>query len=258
MDSTEKKAEVLTPEEENDKYKKLYAAKSDIVSISVHQIRTSLSALKWITKMFLDGDLGKLTTEQESLMRKAYEGNDRAISIASELLLINKTEDVSEKKAEVSKVDLVGLIDNTIFDFSGEARTRGIEVIFLKPETKIHYVNTDKEQIRVVIQNLIENAIKYSNMHGKIFITVREHNEMIQVSVKDTGVGISEEGKSKIFEKFYRDPEAQKKEIIGSGIGLYTTKKIIENNGGKIWFESSAGEGTTFYFIIPINKENIA
>ena len=92
-------------------------------------------------------------------------------------------------------------------------------------------------------------------MHGKIFITLKEHDGMIQVSVKDTGVGISEEGKSKIFEKFYRDPEAQKKEIIGSGIGLYTTKKIVETNGGKIWFESSKGEGTTFFFTIPVFKQ---
>jgi signal transduction histidine kinase len=91
-------------------------------------------------------------------------------------------------------------------------------------------------------------------MHGKIFITLKEDGEFIQVSVKDTGVGISEEGRKKIFEKFYRAPEAMKKEAIGSGIGLFTTKKIVESNGGKIWFESSKGEGTTFFFNIPISK----
>ncbi|MDQ3076287.1 MAG: HAMP domain-containing histidine kinase [bacterium] len=240
--------------EENEKLKQLNSVKADIVSIGVHQIRTSLSAMKWIVKMFLDGDLGKLTAEQENLMRKAYEGNDRAISIASELLLVNKTEDVLEKKAVITKVDIVELIDSSLFDFSGEAHTRGIEVIFLKPEARIHQINTDKEKIRVVIQNLVENAIKYSDLHGKVFITVKEHEGMIQVSVKDTGVGISEDGKSKIFEKFYRDPEAQKKEIIGSGIGLYTTKRIVESTGGEIWFESNKGEGTTFYFTIPFTK----
>lgn len=241
-------------QEEVEKLRQLCSVKADIVSISVHQIRTSLSALKWIIKMFLDGDLGKLTAEQENLMRKAYEGNDRAIMVASELLLVNKTEGMLDKKYAFSKVDLIELIDSTIFDFSGEAHNKGIEVIFLKPETKLRNANADKEKIRVVIQNLIENAIKYSDMHGKIFITIKEQNGMIQISVKDTGVGISEEGKSKIFEKFYRDPEAQKKEIIGTGIGLFTTKKIIEANGGKIWFESSKGEGTTFFFTIPIFK----
>lgn len=254
IDAMDKDATIKNLQEENDKLKQLTSVKADIVSISVHQIRTSLSAMKWIIKMFLGGDLGKLTAEQENLMRKAYEGNDRAISVASELLLLNKTEDVSEKQAVISKIDIVELIDGTLFDFSGEAHTRGIEVIFLKPETRIHQINSDKEKIRVVIQNLVENAIKYSDMHGKIFITVKEHEGMIQVSVKDTGVGISEDGKSKIFEKFYRDPEAQKKEIVGSGIGLYTTKKIVESTGGKIWFESNEGEGTTFYFTIPITK----
>ena len=152
-------------QEENAKLKKVASIRTDIVSISTHQIRTSLSALKWIIKMFLDGDVGKLTSEQESLMRKAYEGNDRAISIANELLLANKTEDIVEKKYAMSKVDMSELIDATIFDFSGEAHMRGIEIIFLKPANKVHLANADKEKARVVLQNLVENAIKYSDMH---------------------------------------------------------------------------------------------
>ena len=234
MDPEKSKIDIEEILKENDKLKKICSGKSDVVSISVHQIRTSLSALKWIIKMFLDGDLGQLSPEQENLLRKAYEGNERAISVASELLLMNKTENVLEQEYKISKTDLVELIDNTIFDFSGEAYTKGIEIIFLKTTNKEIYVNADKEKIRVVLQNLIENAIKYSNKHGKVFVTLKEIDDMIQVSIKDTGVGISEEGKTKIFEKFYRDPEAQKKEAIGSGIGLFTTKKIIETNGGKI------------------------
>lgn len=240
---------------EKEKLVQLYSFKADIVSISAHQIRTSLSALKWIIKMFLDGDLGNLTAEQESLMRKAYESNDRAISVVSELLLANKTEVIADKKYVFTEVGIMELIENSIFDFSGEAHTKGIEIIFLKPEMSIPSVSADKEKIRVVVQNLLENAIKYSNMHGKIFITVTNKDGSVQVSVKDTGVGISEEGKKKIFEKFFRDKEAQKKEIMGSGIGLFTSKKIVEDHKGKIWFESREGEGTTFFFTIPISKD---
>ncbi len=253
-------ADIKKLQEENEKLVKLGLVKADIVSISAHQIRTSLSALKWIIKMFLDGDLGKLTTEQENLIHKAYEGNDRAISIVSELLLANKTEDIMEKKYAFSEVDIIELIDSSIFDFFGEANIRGIEIIFLKPETKLPGLRADKEKLRVVFQNLLENAIKYSNVHGKVFISITSPNPlleakgMVTVSVKDTGIGISEEGKKKIFEKFYRDSEAQKKEITGSGIGLFTTQKIVEDHGGKIWFESSEGEGTTFLFTIPIYK----
>lgn len=238
-------------QEENIRLAESYLKKSDIVSISAHQIRTALSAQKWIIKMFLDGDLGKLTAEQENLMRKEYESNERAINIVSELLLANKTEERMREKYVFSEVDIIELIDNTIFDFSGEAHTRGIELIFLKPEMKSLSVYGDKEKIRVVLQNLLENAIKYSNMHGKIFITTIKNDGFVQVSIKDTGVGISEEGRKKIFEKFYRDPEAEKRETVGSGIGLFTTKQIVERHGGKIWFESKEKEGTTFTFSIP-------
>ncbi|MFA6524545.1 MAG: HAMP domain-containing sensor histidine kinase [Candidatus Paceibacterota bacterium] len=247
-------AEIKKIQEENEKLIKLCSKKADMVSISAHQIRTSLSALKWIIKMFLDGDLGKLNTEQENLLKKAYDGNDRAIGIVSELLLANKTENVTEQKYNFEKIDITELIDISIFDFTGEASAKGIEVIFLTPEKKLPLVKADKEKLRVVFQNLLENAIKYSNNNGKIFIALKEVDDLVEVSVKDTGIGISEDGKKKIFEKFYRDPEAQKKEVIGSGIGLFTTKKIVEDHEGKIWFESSEDEGTTFLFTIPIFK----
>jgi signal transduction histidine kinase len=241
--------------EEKDKLIQLCSVKADMVSISAHQIRTSLSAQKWIMKMFLDGDLGKLNTEQENLMRKAYESNDRAISVIKELLLANKTEEVVKEEYIFTKTDLMELINNTIFDFSGEAHALGIEIILLKPEgIKSFMVKADKEKLRIVLQNLLENAIKYSNMHGKIFISIVKDTDMMKVSIKDTGVGISEEGKKQIFEKFFRDKEAKKKEIIGSGIGLFTTKKIVESHGGKIWFDSRESEGTTFFFTIPIFK----
>jgi len=238
-------------QEKNKKLEEMISTKADIVSLSAHQIRTSLSASKWIIKMFLDGDLGKLNTEQETLMQRAYEDNDRAIATVSELLLANKTENIGEKKYDFKKIDPIELIDDCIFDFSGEAHIHEVEIIFLKPEEKFPNIYADKEKIRIAIQNLVENAIKYSDKHGKIFITLREEKNFVEVSIKNTGTRISEAGKNKIFSKFYRDPEAQKKEVIGTGIGLFTTQKIIEGNNGKIWFESDKNMGTTFFFTIP-------
>lgn len=229
--------------------------KTDMVSITSHQIRTSLSGLKWILRMFLDGDLGKLTNEQESLLSKAFESNERAISNLNELLLANKTENSLEKEYLFEKINLMEMIESAIFDFSGEAHSKGVEIITLKPENQLKEVKADKEKMRVVLQNLIENSIKYSNPHGKIFITLKEKDDMVQMSIKDTGTGISEEGKSRIFEKFFRDSEAEKREISGTGIGLYTVKQIIDKLGGTVWFESSTGEGTTFFFTTPIYKE---
>ena len=240
--------------EEVEKLKKLLNAKSEMVSIGAHQVRTSLSAIKWIIKMFLDGDLGKLTAEQENLLRKAYDGNDKAINLVSEILLVNKSEEVVEKKYVFEKVNIVEMIENTIFDFSGESLWRGIEIIFLKPETLLPETKVDKEKILVVLQNLIENAIKYSKYHGKIFVSVKTEKENVEISVKDAGIGINEDSKTKIFEKFFRTENAQKKEAMGSGIGLYTTKDIVEKHGGKIWFESKENEGTTFFVSLPISR----
>lgn len=240
--------------EENKRLKELTSLKTDLVSISAHQIRTSLSALKWIIKMFLDGDIGKITTEQETLLRKAFERNERVINIVSELLLANKTENVEEKQYIFAKLNIVETIESAIFDFSGEARSQDIEIIFLKSDNHEPFVKADKEKIRVVFQNLLENAIKYSHPHSKIFILLKEGKTEVEISVKDTGIGISAAGQKKIFEKFYRDPAAQKKEVVGSGIGLFTCKKIVERHSGKLWFESKENEGTTFFFTVPIYK----
>jgi signal transduction histidine kinase len=252
----EKDEKIKSLEEQNEKLIKISSIKADNISISAHQIRTSLSAIKWIIKMFMDGDLGKLNAEQENLIKKAYEDNDRAIEIVSDLLLANKTEDIVEKKYDFREVDMVELIDDSILDFRGETYMREIEIIFLKQNKSSIPVHADKEKLRIVFQNLLENAIKYSNKHGKIFITLKEKNNFTEISVKNTGVGISEEGKSRIFEKFFRDSEAQKKEVSGTGIGLFTAKQIVEGHGGKIWFESDKDEGTTFFFTIPDSKAN--
>ncbi|HWA32123.1 MAG TPA: HAMP domain-containing sensor histidine kinase [Candidatus Paceibacterota bacterium] len=248
-------AELKKIEQENQRLAQLCSMKSEMVSLNAHQIKTSLSAQKWIIKMFLDGDLGALTPEQENLMQKAYESNDRAIELVSDMLADNKKEELAEKKFEFSPVDLSELIDSVKFDFSGEAYSHGVEMIFLHPEEDIPPVDADKEKMRMVLQNLLDNAIKYSGNHGKVFITLSKKDDQVQVSVKDTGVGISPEGQKHIFEKFYRDPEAEKKEITGSGIGLFTAKNVVERHGGKIWFESRPEAGTTFFFTIPIRQK---
>lgn len=94
-------------------------------------------------------------------------------------------------------------------------------------------------------------------MHGKVFLTLKEEKDkkMVQFSIKNRGVTIPAEERAKIFQKFYRSVEAKKKEAMGSGIGLFTIKKIVERHGGEIWFESSKNEGTTFFFTVPIYKQ---
>lgn len=237
---------------ENVKLKTINENKSDVISITAHQLRTSLSALKWILKMLIDEDVGKLTSEQSELINKAYSSNERMLSLVNDLLTLSHTEDASISY-DFIKIDCVKLIEQSLFDFSGETNKKDVELIFLKPDSSLPPILGDEEMIRVVIQNLIENSIKYSNTGGKVFISVKQKDNCIQISVRDTGIGINKEDQDKIFTKFYRAPNAIEKDTIGSGLGLFTTKNIIERHKGKIWFENAEDGGATFFVTLPIS-----
>lgn len=236
---------------ENEQLKKMNSIKSDWISISAHQLRTSLAAIKWILKMFLDGDFGKLTPEQDGFMKKAFESDERMLMLVNEMLSLNHIDQTS-LRYDFEKNNIVSLIESVIFDFTGESFKKNVELIFLKPTEEIPSLIFDIEKIRVVIQNIIENAIKYSSAGGKVIVSVSKNKEFVEVRTKDTGIGIPKDDQKLIFTKFFRAPNAKTKDNIGSGLGLFTTKTIVERHGGSMWFESVEDEGTTFFFTIPI------
>ncbi len=244
--------EITKLKEENEKLKNISNTKSDLISLSAHQLRTSLSAMKWMLKMFMDGDLGSLSDEQQSFIKKAFSSNDRMIAFVNEMLSITHAED-AELVYEFKPTAIVPLTESALFDFTGESYKKGIQVLFLKPETPVHDVPMDAEKIRIVLQNLIENALKYSNQDDKVFISVKETAIGIEVSVKDTGIGIPEAEQPKIFEKFFRAENAKEKDNMGSGFGLYTSKNIAEHHKGTLTFQSSDA-GTTFTLALPLQQ----
>ena len=174
---------------ENEALKLDNATKSELISVSAHGLRTSLTSMKWILKMFIDGDFGALTAEQMSFMNKAYESDDRMIRLVNKMLSINHAED-SLESMHLAPTDLVKLLDEIVFDFTGESYKKGIELIFLKPDHALAPATVDPEKMRVVIQNLIENAIKYSNKGGRVFVNIGEKAGATEISVRDTGIGI--------------------------------------------------------------------
>ena len=245
--------DIESQQKEIETLKKSNAVKSDLISISAHQLRTSLSAMKWIFKMFLDKDLGAISTEQENFIKKASESNERMIALVNDMLTLNHTEDTA-LSFKLTPTDIMKLLEETLFEFSGESHKKGIEIIFLKPDTEIPLLNCDSSMIRVVLQNLIENAIKYSPAGTKIFISLNKKENNLEMSVRDMGIGIQEGDQPHIFEKFFRAENAKTKDGIGSGLGLFTIKKIIEYHHGKIWFTSNT-EGTTFFVTLPLLNE---
>jgi signal transduction histidine kinase len=245
--------EIQRLKKENEELNKMNEVKSDLISISAHQLRTSLSALKWILKMFIEKDLGKITFEQESFIKRALVSSDRMLLLVNNLLTLNHSED-NQINFNFQKIDILNIIEQTLFEFSGETRKKNIELIFLRPEIDIPEIQGDGEMLRVVIQNLIENSIKYSDQNDKIIISLRYNKEenVIEFSVHDSGIGIKEEDQKNIFNKFFRATNAAEKDIVGSGLGLFTTKSIVEKHKGKIWFESMPNSGTTFFVKLPI------
>jgi len=237
---------------EIEELKKINAVKSDLISVSTHQLRTSLSAIKWTLKMFLDGDLGVLPKEQEEYIKKSYESLEQMTTLVNDTLTLNST-DNAEIVLEFKKTNIVKLIEDTVFEFSGEAKKKGIDLTFLKPEKDFPEINCNVEMTRVILQNLIENGLKYNTSLGNVIVSILEKEGEIEITVKDSGIGISKEDQNNIFQRFFRAENAKKHDSIGSGLGLYTIKKIIGDHRGKISFESKLGSGTTFFVTLPIN-----
>ncbi|HSE56542.1 MAG TPA: HAMP domain-containing sensor histidine kinase [Candidatus Paceibacterota bacterium] len=223
--------------------------KADLISISAHELRTSLSAVKWLLKMLVDEDFGKLSDEQRSLLERASLSNDRMIALVNDVLTLNHTDD-STINYKIELIDMVQLVDEVVFDFTSEGFKKGVEIVFIKPSERLS-VSGDKLRLRVVMQNLLENAIKYSERGSRISIFLTPAGENVQLTVKDSGIGIPPDEQQNIFNKFFRASNAVKKESVGSGLGLYTTKRIIEVHKGTITFETEQGKGTSFMVTLP-------
>jgi len=227
--------------------------KTEFVSIAAHQLRTPLSAIKWTLRMVLDGDTGEVNAEQKELLEKTYVSNERMISLINDLLNVSRI----EEGRFLYKQELANLEDITaiIIDSSQELlKMKKIEFSYNKPEKPLPQISVDREKMELVVQNLLENAVKYTPEGGKINITISGDEKNVVFKIKDTGVGIPDDQHDRIFTKFFRGDNVIRMETEGSGLGLYTTRNIVDAHKGKIWFDSTEGEGTTFTFTIPIPK----
>ncbi|KKQ36021.1 MAG: GAF sensor signal transduction histidine kinase [Candidatus Nomurabacteria bacterium GW2011_GWB1_37_5] len=236
---------------ENSKLIELNTKRAESVSLNVHQIRTGLTTTKWAIKMIIDGEIGGISKDQKEILGKVYESNERTLELAREILASNKSDGI-DKEFKFEKVDLVGLIREVMAEFMPTAKAKKISISLDNQNAKINTVKADKEKLRIVLQNLFENAIKYNKEKGKIIASINPKGKIMEVSIKDTGIGINPINQKNIFKKYYRAPNAIKNSPRGTGLGLFACKKIIERHGGKIGFESKINEGTVFNFTIPL------
>ncbi len=234
--------------------KRIERMKTEFVSIAAHQLRTPLSAIKWTLRMLLDGDLGGITKEQRNFIKKTYSSNERMVTLINDLLNVSRIEE-GRYLYKPTWADIEVVAQFVVNSYKEESKKRGIKVEFKKPEKKLPLVLIDGEKIRLAIQNIFENAIRYTRPGGKVTVSLKRVKKEIEVSIKDTGAGIPKEQQERVFTKFFRAANVMRMETEGSGLGLFITKNIIEAHGGKIWFESEENKGSTFHFTLPIKEE---
>jgi signal transduction histidine kinase len=218
--------------------------KSEIISVVAHQLRTPLSAVKWTLKMLTDGDAGTITSEQKTMMMKAYESNERMIELVNNMLSADRMES-GKFRYRFFPIQLEDLIESTVAEILSKANDRGVSVRFLRPSQNLPRVTIDPNKIREVFQNLIDNAIKYSRRGGMVTIGIQKEERSVLCSITDQGIGIPKGEQEKIFGRFFRAQNALRFETDGSGLGLFIVRGIIQRHGGGISFESEEGKGTT-------------
>ncbi len=231
------------------KEKEVDRAKTEFVSLASHQLRTPLSAINWYTEMLMDGDAGKLNKNQKQYLAEIYNGNQRMVSLVNSLLNVSRLE-LGTFMIEPVPTDLFALCDGVIKEMQPRVEAQKLQ-IKKKYDKNIKELMLDPNLIRIVLQNLISNAVKYTGEKGLIDISIGKEKEMIVISVKDTGLGIPENQKDKIFTRLFRADNVRKTAIEGTGLGLYIIKSIMENIGGSISFESQENKGTTFIVKFP-------
>lgn len=233
------------------KERELERAKDRFLAIASHQLRAPLGSTKWSLEMILGGEFGKLPTKAKELIRQIYKSNDRLINLVNDLLDVSRI-DQGKTKNEPKTTDIIKIIKIKIKELSNLAEAKSVNISLEIPKEKIPNILVDPQHFGdQVIQNILTNAILYNRRGGFILVRIVSLNDEVQISVSDKGIGIPEREQDKIFSRFFRASNAAKSEVDGSGLGLYVVKYYIESWGGKIWFESKEGKGTTFYISLP-------
>ncbi len=231
--------------------KRIERLKTEFVSLVAHQLRTPLSGAKWALRMILDGEAGKPTQDQVNFLEKIYQSNERMIKLIDELLDITRIEE-GKYLHNPTFTDMESIVQFVFTSRKKQASIKNLKFVFKRSKKLLPRVKVDVSKIKSALENLIDNAINYTLKDGEVTISLNQVGSEVVCSVKDSGVGIFEEEQARVFSKFFRGSNVVRLETDGSGLGLFITKNVIEAHGGRIWFESAPGKGTTFYFTLPV------
>ena len=224
-------------------------AKDDFLALASHQLRTPATGVKQYVGMLIEGLAGPLTDLQQKLLTKAYESNERQLSIINEMLFVARA-DSDQIKIQDDEIN-IGLLLQDIVEEQQVAFKNKNQICKLKiPNTTICMFG-DEQYIRMAIENVVSNATKYTQAGGKIDITLKENTQYIILEFNDTGVGVADEDKVLLFKKFSRIHNDLSATVSGSGLGLYLVRKVVELHNGSVTFDSKVGEGSKVKITLP-------
>ncbi|MCH8987086.1 PAS domain S-box protein, partial [Patescibacteria group bacterium] len=227
------------------KEREIDRAKSEFVSLASHQLRTPLTSINWYMEMLLSGEVGGIEEKQKEYLEKIYHNSRRMVVLVNALLNASRVE-LGTLAVEPKPINLFEIADSVLDELSPQIKKKELQ-IEKSYDKSLPTVNADPQLTRIVFQNLLSNSVKYTPENGTISLTIEKKEPNVLIKVSDNGYGIPKAQQSQIFKKLFRADNIKSKDPDGTGLGLYIVKSVVEQSGGKIWFESKENKGTTFY-----------
>jgi NtrC-family two-component system sensor histidine kinase KinB len=225
--------------------------KSDFISTAAHQLRTPLTGIRWALEALAKEPLSE---SEKALVENAVSKSRDLVAIVGTLLDISSIES-GKHKYVFTKVSLQELVSEVVTDFTVQATERNVMLALDQSSELLPQVRADREQVKWVLNNLVENAIRYTPEGGSVRISFATVPDRVQVLVSDTGIGITQKDRNNIFERFYRAENAIAKENAGNGLGLYIARTVATDHGGDLNFAPNpGGQGTTFTLSLPLAR----
>ncbi|MDY6865371.1 MAG: PAS domain-containing sensor histidine kinase [Halobacteriota archaeon] len=229
--------------------KELDRLKTEFAAIATHEIGTPLSVVKSNIEMLLDESFGVITDIQRERLQVVFRNIEYLVKLNKEMMDISRI-DAGRLKLKKESCHVHEMVRKTAKEIKSLASDKDLKIT-VKIDENIPVISCDGNRVRQVLDNLLNNAIKFTPGSGDIRMNVGCDENVVMISVSDNGIGIPEEEHIKIFERFYEVGDYLSHETGGAGLGLAIVKGIVEAHGGKVWVESSLGSGSTFYFTLP-------
>ena len=235
-----------------DRTRELYLlkSKSEFLTVASHQLRTPVTGIKWALES-LSGE-ASLSGDGKALLEKALAAAAELSKIVEDIINISRMEE-GHLGYKFEPTDIVEFINKTLSRVALTARKAGVRIYFDKPQAPLEKAIVDPDRLSQALLNIVENAVRYNVENGEVIVKVEpmaDGSPFLEISVKDTGIGMAPEDLPNLFKKFFRSPAALKAQAEGTGLGLYISKNIIQAHGGKIWAESEPQRGSKFRFTV--------